>query len=324
MAEIFDPITGRQSTTFLPIYLDSLLVDTILDFDLYLKVGNEVILYRSKRLPFSEESRAKLLENNIHILYVASDSKKIYQQYIETNLGNIIQDPTIEEEKKAGIIYDTSKALVKDVLANPELGENIQRSKDMVTNQVGYILKGREAFLNLMKITSFDYYTYTHSVNVCTFAIALAHQLGLTDNKALHDLGLGALLHDVGKSRISERILNKRAPLNRAEISIVRKHPNWGMEILNETDILNDEAYYPVIQHHERLNGSGYPNELKEKDIHPYGKIIAVCDVFDALTTRRVYQDALATYNALKTMFENKEEFDSRILEEFVRLMGPQ
>ncbi len=324
MPEIHDLTTGRQITKFLPIYLDSLLVDTILDFDLYLKVGREIMLYRSKRLPFSEESRQKLLDNNVHILFVGSDSRKAYQQYIETNLGDIIQDPTIEEEKKAGIIYDTSKALVKDVLANPELGENIQRSKDMVANQVGYILKGRQAFLNLMKITSFDYYTYTHSVNVCTFAVALAHQIGLSDRKALHDLGLGALLHDVGKSRISERILNKKAPLNRAEISIVRKHPTWGMEILNETDILNDDAYYPVIQHHERLDGSGYPNELGEKEIHPYGKIIAVCDVFDALTTRRVYQDALATYNALKTMFESKEEFDPNILEAFVHLMGPE
>jgi len=314
---------GAAVAPFLPIYLESLVVDTVLDFDLFIRLGREMVLYRSRRLPFTEQTRHKLLENRIQTLFVAVTAKQQYQRYIEANLQRIVQDPSITEEKKAGIIYDSSKALVKDVLANPSLGENIQRSKNLVANQVSYILKGREAFLNLLKITSFDYYTYTHSVNVCTFSLALASHLGIKDRTALWLIGVGALLHDVGKSRISERILNKHAALNRAEFQIVMKHPVWGQEILKETDLISEEAYYPVLQHHERMDGSGYPRGLTGKGIHFYGRLIAVCDVFDALTTQRVYQDALPTYPAFKEMYDNKHLFDQKILHEFTRLMGP-
>jgi putative nucleotidyltransferase with HDIG domain len=282
-----------------------------------------MMLYRSKHLPFTEGSRQKLLENNVRMLFVPTSEKREYQEYIEQNLGTIIRDPAIREEKKAEIIYDSSKALVKDVLANPTLGENMQRSKNMVANQVAYILKGRDAFLNLMKITSFDYYTYTHSVNVCTFAIALANQLGISDDGTLNALGAGALLHDVGKSRVSDRILNKRAGLNRSEFEIVKRHPNWGIEIVSGSEYVAEESYFPIIQHHERMDGSGYPMGLSGDSIHLFGKITAICDVFDALTTQRVYQDALASYPAFQIMYNIRHEFDEKILKEFTKLMGP-
>jgi putative nucleotidyltransferase with HDIG domain len=314
---------GSRTTAFLPIYLESLIVDTVLDFDLFIRLGRDMALYRSRRLPFTEQTRLKLIDNRVQVLFVAAAARREYQQYIEGNLASIVQDPKIQENRKASIVYEASKALVKDVLANPGLGENIQRSKNMVSSQVSYILRGRQAFLNLMKISSYDYYTYTHSVNVCTFAVALANQLGMRDRKELWVLGLGALLHDVGKSRISERILNKSAPLNRAEFEIVKKHPVWGQEILKETDLIAEDSYFAVLQHHERVDGSGYPNGLPSDDIHPFGKIVAVCDVFDALTTRRVYQDAMNTYKAFREMYNERHRFDPAILEEFTRLMGP-
>lgn len=315
--------TASGVNPFLPIYLESLVIDTVLDFDLFIRLGRDMVLYRSKLLPFTERTRQKLLDNNVMQLHVPITSKGEYQKYIETNLSRIVQDPCIEEEKRAAIVYDASKALVRDVYSNPNLGDNIKRSKELVSTQISYILSGREAFLNLMKITSFDYYTYTHSVNVCTFAIALANQLGITNQEELKELGQGALLHDVGKSKISERILRKKAPLNRAEVEIIKKHPSWGQEILRETDIIPDVSYYPVIQHHERIDGSGYPNGVSGSEIHDFGKIVAVCDVFDALTSNRVYQPAMGSYPAFKEMYSKSNCFDEKILKEFTVLMGP-
>jgi len=196
----------------------------------------------------------------------------------------------VQEEKKAGILYETSTNLVKDVLAKPTLGENIHRSKELVSNTVNFILKGREAFLNLLTITSFDYYTYTHSVNVCTFSIALAQQMGFDDEEFLHELGVGALLHDVGKSKVSDRILNKRSPLNQIEFEIMKKHPKWGIEILTDTDAIAASSYYPVLQHHERGDRSGYPSGLNLDEMHIYSRIVAIADSFDAMTSKRVYQ----------------------------------
>jgi HD-GYP domain-containing protein (c-di-GMP phosphodiesterase class II) len=314
--------TEKQSK-YLPIYLESLRVDTVLSFDLYIKIGDDMILYRSADLPFTEKTRNKLLDNNVSRLYVGKENRDKYQKYIEQNLDKILVDREIPEVRKAGILYETSKSLMKDVLENPTFGENIKRSKNMVANTVGYILKGQAAFHNLLKISSFDYYTYTHSVNVCTFGVALAQQIGRNDEEYLQELGIGALLHDVGKSKISERILNKRTSLSPVEFELMKKHPRWGVEILSGTDMISPSAYYPVLQHHERGSGKGYPNGLTLDEMHEYSRIVAVVDTFDAMTTERVYQKAMDTFPALKTMFSLPEDYDQTMLKAFAELMGP-
>lgn len=316
-------INGKTKQKYITIALDSLRVDTVIEFDMFIRVSRGLILYRSADLPFTDRSLQKLLENKVKRLYIKGESKRQYQRYIEKNLGKILADPNVREEKKAGILYETSTNLVKDVLANPTYGENIRRSKDIVTNTVEFILKGREAFLNLLKITSFDYYTYTHSVNVCTFAIALARQQGHNDEEFLHELGVGALLHDVGKSRVSERIINKRTALNQIEFEIMKKHPKWGVDILTETDEITASSYYPILQHHERGERHGYPARLSLDNMHIYSKIVAIADAFDAMTTERVYQQAMDTFPALQIMLSMKGAFDEAFLLTFIELMGP-
>jgi putative nucleotidyltransferase with HDIG domain len=316
-------IKNRTEQKFVPIYLDSLRVDSVLDFDLYIDINRQLVLYRSNDLPFTERTRHKLLDNRVERLYVAFENRAKYQKYIERNLDKILADPEIREERKAGILYETSTNLVKDVLNNPTFGDNIQRSKDIVATTVGFILQGRQAFLNLLKITSFDYYTYTHSVNVCTFAIALAQQLGFQDEEFLHELGAGALLHDVGKSRISDRIINKRGSLTPIEFEIMKKHPKWGIEIIEESHGLEATSLYPILEHHERGDRRGYPQGLSLDEMHIYSKIVAIVDSFDAMTTERVYQRAMDTYPALRVIFSLKGAYDEQILRAFVELMGP-
>jgi putative nucleotidyltransferase with HDIG domain len=308
---------------FIAVQLDSLRVDKILDFDLYIFTGQEYVLYRSKSLTFTEASRAKLLENKVEKIFILEGDRRAYQKYIEENLAEVLADPQIPEVKKAGILYDCSKNLIQDVFENPTYPENIRRSQDLAESTVGYILKGREAFLSLMRISSLDYYTYTHSVNVTSYAVALARQLGLVEFRTLVELGTGALLHDVGKSRISERILNKRSALNRAELDIVRKHPGWGVEMLRQTELLPRESYHPVYEHHERYDGSGYPLGRPGKEQHLFSRIVAICDVFDALTTERVYQGAMDSYPALKLMHSMRGLFDTKVLTQFTVLLGP-
>ncbi|UCD62996.1 MAG: HD-GYP domain-containing protein [Candidatus Zixiibacteriota bacterium] len=306
------------------IYLDSLRVDSVLDFDLFIQVKDKFVLYRSADLPFTETTRQKLIENHVERLFITGDCKIKYQRYIEQNLGTILDDPKVKEDKKANILYETSTSLVKDVLSNPTYGENIRRSKDLVSNTVNYILSGREAFHNLLKITSYDYYTYTHSVNVSTFSVALAQQMGYTDKKFLYELGIGALLHDIGKSKLPDRILNKRSALNSVEFEIMKKHPKWGIEILTDTDEIPAASYYPILQHHERGDGSGYPSGLSLAEMHIYSRIVAIADSFDAMTTERVYQKAMDTYPSLKVMFSLEGAYDEEALRAFVHLMGPE
>jgi HD-GYP domain-containing protein (c-di-GMP phosphodiesterase class II) len=315
--------TSTLTEKYLPIYLEALRLDTVVDFDLYIWIGNDLILYRASDLPFTEKTRATLLENNVDRLYVPTSARSQYQNYIESNIDQILHDQTIQETTKAGIVYDSTKLLVKDVLANPTLSVNIRRSQSLVESQVSYILGGQETFSNLLRVMSFDYYTYTHSVNVCTFSVAFARHLGYIDEETLNEIGTGALMHDVGKTKISDRILNKRTRLTALEMELVKRHPRWGADLMRETNLISEESYHPIIQHHERVDGSGYPDGLKDDDIHIFGKIVGIADSFDALTTQRAYQSAIETYPALQIMFNQNDAFDRKLLEKFARLMGP-
>ena len=308
---------------YFPVYLGSLRIDSVLDFDLYISVGHDLVLYRAANLPFTATTRNNLLENKVTRLYVSASDRHQFQQYIESNIRQILDDPSVDEFTKASIIYDSSKQLVKDLLSNPRLAENIQRSQAMVESTVMFILEGKSAFQNMVKVMSFDYSTYTHSVNVCTFALALAHFTGIEKTEDLNRLGTGALLHDVGKTRISESILNKHGPLTEDEMDIVHRHPGWGYEIIKETDLIPEESYFPILQHHEREDKSGYPNGIGSGDVHLFSKIVSIADVFDAMTTKRVYRHAVDTYPALKEMYSLINGFDRRLMDQFTHLMGP-
>ena len=104
---------------------------------------------------------------------------------------------------------------------------------------------------------------------------------------------------------------------------LMKKHPQWGVEILSKTDMLESVSLYPVLQHHERGTGRGYPHGISLRDMHEYSRIVAIVDTFDAMTTKRVYQNAIETFPALKVMFSMPEEYDQKLLKIFAELMGP-
>jgi len=315
---------NRATAQYLPIYLDSLRPDTVPAFDLYLENGPDMVLYRSACTSFSEETRQALLENNVTKLYVTARDQRTYCCYLEENLRAIVSDTSIKESVRAGIIYDSARFLVEDLFAKPTMGENIRRSEELVESTVGFVLTGHAAFENLLRVMSFDYSTYTHSINVCALSLALGQQVGIRDPKELKVLGTGALLHDIGKTRIADSILNKMGPLTAAEKNLIRKHPEWGYDIVKDTDLIEPDSYYPIVQHHERENRSGYPRGVAGKEIHFYGKIAAISDVFDAMTTKRVYRSEIDAYPALKIMFADEGAFDSDLLEQFARMLVPE
>ncbi|MDY6864244.1 MAG: HD domain-containing protein, partial [Thermodesulfobacteriota bacterium] len=230
-------------------------------------------MYRSKDIEFTQSNLDKLIENKISTIFVRNDEKNLFYRYVENYLNDIINDPEIPLSEKSGIIYDTSKHLMEDVIKNPRSGIHIKRSQELVNNYLDYILNNAGAFHSLIKITSYDYYTYTHSVNVCIFSIGLSTKLGL-DKKDIYEVGVGGLLHDVGKSKIPQEILNKKGNLDNREFSIVKKHPLYSFEILKENNTLSNRVLIIAHQHHEKLNSRGYPAGIGKDSIHPFSKIV--------------------------------------------------
>ncbi|MBI5846400.1 MAG: HD-GYP domain-containing protein [Nitrospirae bacterium] len=242
---------------------------------------------------------------------------------IPPELSEAIHDRKLNPEKKAKVVYASSLKLMERLLQNPS-AENIGEAKKGVAEIVDLIVSDTETSESLLKITSHDYYTYTHSVNVGVYAIMLAktHFRG-SDGHDMHELGAGFFLHDIGKVHIDPAIINKPGRLTDSEMGQMRSHPYQGYKILSETAHLTDECRAIVMEHHERDDGLGYPRRLKGNDIHVYGRICSVADVFDALTAERSYKQKKTTFESLRIMRDEMlNHFHRDLFEEFVLLFS--
>jgi HD-GYP domain-containing protein (c-di-GMP phosphodiesterase class II) len=320
----------EQRKKYRPISLHSLRINTVTNFDMYIRYseahdGEHFVLYRKRNIPFKEHNRDALTEHGTETLYIDISDTKEYQQYLEQNLDSIIVDETVPLEEKSKIAYTCATGLVEDLLNNPRSGEHIQRSKAVISNLTDYLLDESRAFFGLMASTSFDYYTYTHSVNVAVFGIALAHRLGHYSRDEIKTIGTGLIVHDIGKSLIDTRILNKPGELNKEEWATIKEHPLNGVRLLRESGSIHPESLMIVECHHEKLDGSGYPNGHRGNAIHPYARLAALVDVFDALTTRRSYKPARSSFLSLELMRDEMgDKLDQEFFREFVLLLGAE
>ena len=166
---------------------------------------------------------------------------------------------------------------------------------------------------DILKITrDIDMYTYSHSLHVGILAHKFGNWLNLTENK-ICNLTTSALLHDIGKSRIKKEIITRPAPLSPEEYEEVKKHSEYGYKLLKKSNRFSKSIMAGVLTHHERYHGGGYPLGLKKEEIPLFGRIIAICDTFDALTTDRPYQKAVSPFTAVKIMEEDFDSFDHRL-----------
>ncbi|UOE93673.1 HD-GYP domain-containing protein [Alkalihalobacillus sp. LMS39] len=186
------------------------------------------------------------------------------------------------------------------------------------TSIIGMILEditnNEDALTLLTETIIYDSYIFSHSLNVTVYTLGLANYLNYS-KKQLFEIGLGAMLHDVGKMVIPLHILNKPGRLTSEEFSLIKSHTTVGYEIIKKIPNLALVSAHCALQHHERMDGSGYPMGRKGDDIHPYAKIIAVCDVFDAITSNRSYRKGLLPHEGLELLFAGHALYDKEIVE---------
>lgn len=211
--------------------------------------------------------------------------------------------------------------IVTNVINNISHGENIdgKAAGEVVHHMVDEIVQNPGAIMNLIDIKSFDDYTFTHNINVATMSILIGQELGLPKGE-LYNLGVGALMHDVGKLKVPLAILNKDGKLTNEEFAEMKKHPQYGFDILCKNNDITEPARVVALQHHEKFQGRGYPHGLKGTIISLFGRICAVADVYDALTTDRPYRVAMLPYDAVKIVMSGSDNhFDPDILKAFIR-----
>lgn len=229
-----------------------------------------------------------------------------------------------EEYHHALAIRRQAAGLVKTVMQDARLGKAVEldRVAPVVENVTASILRNAGALLGLSVIKNKDDYTFLHSVSVCTLLVAFCRSRGM-DADTIYQAGIGGLLHDTGKALIPDHILNKPGRLTDEEFAIVRRHPKDGYDILCRTGGISDIALDITLHHHERRDGSGYPDRQDENAISELAQMAAIVDVYDAITADRCYHKGMPPAEALRKLYEwSKFHFNPALTQAFMRCVG--
>ncbi len=272
----------------------------------------------------AESSPVKIDENILAAsgdIVIKKSDVPLYYAYLDSLLKTGGASKQDLPKLKAAIIRENSKIIIKDLLDNPRSGEKIKEVRSLVDNAIDCILENRDAVYDLLSLRGYDYYTYTHSVNVAIMSIGLGIAIELKKDD-VEKLGIGAMLHDIGKSTISYEILNKQGRLDDIEYKIIRNHVIEGEKILRTHKNIPEESFAAVLQHHEKLAGKGYPFQLSGNDIKLFGRITAIADCYDALTTSRPYKPPFTPFYALSVVAKETGDYDPELLKVFIKMLG--
>jgi len=330
------------------------------DFSIYVVTPQgRYVLWALEGNKVSPEQLARLSESETREVFVDLEEQFKYEQYLEANLGNILENQSTPDDQKAEIFSKVSTNVVKGAfetaygLGTMEAAA-LQRTRQLIGNALIFIKEAR-SIQALAKMIGHDYQTYQHATKVLWFTVAfLQLNPGILEQvfpgyqtfdetqrmEILRQCGVGALLHDIGKAFVSQEILTKNGPLNEIEWEIMKRHPLNGLAMLIDTDI---PAFVKkaVLHHHEDFRGGGYPMNLEGMNISTLARVLRVIDVFDAMTSRRPYKDPVPPLKAVQIMIGTPEDkgkeddreqddrdlgmrrcFDGELLEKFIVFLG--
>ncbi|MFB9244889.1 HD-GYP domain-containing protein [Massilia antarctica] len=295
---------------------------------------------RNRFLLTSDEEIRKIMDAGIHDVVIDSSrgldvdhapTLEETRERTEEALVAIAAPPVLvtrtslaEELKRAAVIRHQASGLVRTVMQDARLGKAIELDNvsPVVQNITESILRNPGALMGLLRIKTKDDYTFLHSVSVCTLLVAFCRSRGM-DAHTTHQAGLGGLLHDTGKALVPDHILNKPGPLTDEEFAIVRKHPRDGYDILVKSPDVSAIALDITLHHHERRDGSGYPDQQGEGAISELAQMAAIVDVYDAITADRCYHKGMPAAEALRKIYEwSKFHFHPTYAQEFMRCVG--
>lgn len=229
-----------------------------------------------------------------------------------------------DELQRARLLLKRSREQVTSLFNEARLGQAVdpQQCLPLVEQISDSLVRNSSALLGLARLKTRDEYTYMHSVAVCALMVALARQLGMSEDE-VQEAGMAGLLHDIGKMAMPLDVLNKPGKLSDAEYAIMRSHPERGHAMLLTAETAVSAAVLDVcLHHHEKVDGTGYPHGLAGEQISQLARMGAICDVYDAITSNRPYKAAWDASGSLARMAQWKGHFDTHLLHAFVRTVG--
>ena len=277
--------------------------------------SDRLVLYRGADYPLHDNDLERLRGRGVHLLYIEKNSGPRYQMYLRRLLANDAPHGPRGCELHASALNEVVRDVLRTAFQNNDDNATVEAATEAGVLTAEIICRDSFAASDLCRVLHHDYATFTHSTNVALYASILAKALGAS-KKEIERIATGGLLHDLGKLEIDDRILAKPGRLDDWEFREVKRHPISGFRRLAHRTDLCEGQMMMVYQHHERSSGQGYPVGCVVEDIHPWAKICAVVDVYEALTSQRPYRKPMSRKKALEILErEGAESFDLEVLE---------
>jgi putative nucleotidyltransferase with HDIG domain len=323
-AQVFDQVTKG----FRSVPLSRFIADSTLLTDLYMPLINReqgdmrmVVAVKSGER-FKADLLRGMLDRGVSEGFITLDQVPLWLKYINQQCRYLIKDPLTPPATKARVLYDNAIQIVQVAIEDPRLGENVPQGREYLDTVLAFLGKYEDGISYLADVLVMDYTLYSHSVNVALLAVCFWHWLGLEPETTMV-LGTGALFHDIGKRNIPSKILFKEGRLDEDEWQIMKSHPEEGFRLLSRAGALSGPALLVVLQHHENLDGSGYPEGLKGQAVSKPSRFIRIIDAYDAITSKRTYKEAVSPFDAITIMNREMTPYlDQGIFKMFVSFLG--
>lgn len=286
----------NENHEYIKIRVGSLLPGQAITFNLYVLLNTRHVLYLRAGEVLAKDKITQLEEKGSDSFYIETKDRQAFKDYIHNKMNS----DELDARQKAFLLKESSFHLVEELFEKPDIDEALSESKEIIRDFVSYVDQEPEGVAHLIGLSSHDFYTYNHSLDVSIYAIGLAKIIGFSGDE-LVEMGRGGIFHDIGKRKVDPNIICKKGPLDDHEWAQMQKHPQYGLEILNEHDV-SDAVIAACFEHHENFLGNGYPQGLDGEDIHPFGRIISIVDCYDAMTTKRSYNEPMAPLEAMEFM----------------------
>lgn len=303
-----------ESNNYFRIRLNTIRADKVTSFDIFLLLDNKYICFLRAGDKISD-GRIEQLRNRDtgNSFFVRIEDKQTYHSWVKEEINS----NSIDDFSKAKILRESSVALMEDLFENPDVNKALDDSRPLIKDFIDFMDRSPQAMSFMISLSGHDFYTYNHSLDVSIYSLGLGQVLGY-NAKEIEELGVGSLFHDIGKRNVSLDILCKKGTLTDTEWEQMKMHPQYGLVILNNNPNISDAIKATCFEHHESWTGNGYPQQIAGEEIHPYARIVAITDTYDALTTQRSYNIPMNPLDAVNMM---KEKIAGRYDPEMLKAM---
>jgi len=286
--------------------------------DLFMKRGNSEphVLYLGAGSPFSQERVNGLIDTFEEVLYVRAADYEAFSQDLSISIEETLKEESLSAPERYQVLQFSASLEIEQAMRMVNCDRYVESTKNIGRLISSLLVEEDVLAADLFGIVRHDFQTFVHVTNVAGYATLLAKELGIQDSHELEQIATGGLLHDIGKRHIPRSILVKSETLTPKDWAVIRQHPQRGYEDLCQRDEIVHGQLMMTYQHHEHIDGSGYPVGVSGDEIHPWAQLLAVVDVFDALTGERPYRKPATAEQAIQ-FIEGRAgtQFDKEIVQ---------